>query len=50
VGWWLAAVSVVLVAGLLVLAGTNLLAPLVLAVAAVVVTLVRRVRATRPTR
>ncbi|MFB2599543.1 amino acid permease [Herbiconiux sp. P17] len=50
VGWWLAAVSTVLVAGLLLLAGANLLVPLVLAVAAVLVTLVQRVRATRPTR
>ncbi|SDZ50698.1 APC family permease [Herbiconiux ginsengi] len=50
IGWWFAAVSTVLVAGLLLLAGANLLIPLVLAVAAVVVTLVRRVRATRPTR
>jgi amino acid efflux transporter len=50
VGWWFAAASTVLVAGLILLAGTNLLVPLVLAVAAVVVTLVRRTRATRPTR
>jgi amino acid efflux transporter len=50
VGWWFAAVSTVLVAGLLLLAGANLLIPLVLAVAAVVVTLVQKVRATRPTR
>lgn len=44
VGWWMAVVSVVLVAGLLVLAGGNLLVPAVLAVAAVAVTLVRRRR------
>ncbi|MCS5734372.1 APC family permease [Herbiconiux daphne] len=42
VGWWFAAVSVVLVAGLLVLAGPNLLVPAVLAVAALAVTVVRR--------
>ncbi len=47
VSWWLAAVSVVLVAGLVLLAGANLLVPLLLAVAALAVTVVRRVRATR---
>jgi amino acid efflux transporter len=48
VGWWLAAVSTALVAGLLVLAGAHLFAPAVLAVAALVVTLVHRLRAARP--
>jgi amino acid efflux transporter len=43
IGWWLAATSAVLVAGLLVLAGPNLLPPLLLSAAAVIVTLVRRV-------
>ncbi len=41
-GWWMAVVSVVLVAGLLVLAGANLVIPAVLAAVAVVVTLVKR--------
>ena len=41
VGWWLAAISVVLVAGLVVLAGWSLLVPLGLAGAAVAVTAVR---------
>jgi amino acid efflux transporter len=41
-GWWMAVVSVVLVAGLLVLAGAHLLVPAVLAVVAVAVTAVRR--------
>lgn len=45
VGWWLAVVSVVLVAGLVVLAGPNLLVPAVLAVAALAVTVFRRIRA-----
>jgi amino acid efflux transporter len=44
VGWWLAAVSVLLVAGLVVLAGANLVIPAVLAVAALVVSVVRRWR------
>jgi amino acid efflux transporter len=48
VGWWLAVISVVLVAGLVVLAGPNLLIPLVLAVAAVAVTMVRRLALHRP--
>ncbi|WP_246205139.1 APC family permease [Agromyces salentinus] len=46
-GWWLAVVATVLTAGLLLLAWQNLLVPLVLAVAAVLVTVVRRVRARR---
>lgn len=44
VGWWLAVVATVLTAGLLVLAGANLIVPAVLAVAAVAVTVVRRLR------
>ena len=44
-GWWMGVVSVVLVAGLLVLAGPNLLVPAALAVVALAVTVVRRVRA-----
>ena len=46
-GWWLAAISVVLVAGLVFLAGANLLIPGVLAAAAVVVSLVKRHRQSR---
>lgn len=41
-GWWMAVVSVVLVAGLLVLAGGNLLLPAALAVVAVAVTVIKR--------
>ncbi|WP_022884435.1 APC family permease [Glaciibacter superstes] len=41
-GWWLAVASVVLTLGLLVLAGPNLLVPAVLAVASVIVALVKR--------
>jgi amino acid efflux transporter len=44
IGWWMAVISVALVAGLLVLAGANLLVPAVLAVAAIVVTIVQRRR------
>jgi amino acid efflux transporter len=40
-GWWLAVSSVVLVGGLLVLAGPHLLAPTVLALVALVVSAVR---------
>ena len=47
VGWWLAVVATVLSAGLLVLAWQNLVVPLVLAAAAVLVTVVRRLRARR---
>jgi amino acid efflux transporter len=43
-GWWLAVVSCVLVAGLLVLAGINLAIAAGLALAALVVTLVQRRR------
>lgn len=48
-GWWMGVVSVGLVAGLLVLAGPNLLVPAALAVVALAVTAVRRVRARRRT-
>lgn len=44
VGWWMAVVSVVLSAGLIVLAGWNLLLPLGLALIAIAVTLIRKVR------
>ncbi len=44
VGWWMAVISVVLVAGLLVLAGPNLLIPAALSVVALAVTLVQRIR------
>ncbi|QEO16090.1 amino acid permease [Agromyces intestinalis] len=47
VGWWLAVVATVLTAGLLVLAGANLLVPAVLAIAAIAVTVVRRIRRAR---
>jgi amino acid efflux transporter len=47
VGWWLAVVSVVLVAGLVVLAGVHLLIPAALAVAALAVTAVRSARRAR---
>lgn len=50
VGWWLAVVATVLTAGLLVLAGTNLVVPALLAVAAIAVTAVRRLRAGRRSR
>jgi amino acid efflux transporter len=41
-GWWMAAVSVVLTVGLLILAGANLLVPALLAAAAVFVALIKR--------
>ena len=44
IGWWLAVISIVLTAGLLVLAGTSLLVPAVLAGAALAVTVVKRAR------
>jgi len=44
IGWWLAVVSVVLVAGLVVLAGATLFIPAALALAAVVVTVIQRRR------
>jgi amino acid efflux transporter len=47
VGWWLAVVSVVLVAGLVVLAGWSLLAPVGLGFAATLVTVVRAWRRRR---
>jgi len=43
-GWWLAVVATIMTAGLLVLAWANLVVPLVLALAAVLVTVVRRLR------
>jgi len=43
-GWWMAVVSVVLVTGLLVLAGWHLVVPAALAVVAVLVAVVKRVR------
>lgn len=46
-GWWMAVASCVFVVGLLLLAGANLLVPAGLAVAAVAVTVVKRVRAQR---
>lgn len=45
VGWWMAVVSVVLVAGLVALGGPYLAAPALLALVAVVVTLIKRARA-----
>jgi amino acid efflux transporter len=50
VGWWLAVVATVMMVGLLVLAWSNLLVPLVLALAAVIVTVVRRLRRGRAAR
>ena len=44
-GWWLAVVSVVLTAGLLVLAGVYLVVAAALAILAVLVTIIRKVRA-----
>jgi len=44
-GWWMALISVVLSAGLLVLAGWHLIVPGILAVVAIAVTLIRKVRA-----
>ncbi len=44
-GWWMAVISVVLAAGMLVLAGSYLLVPAILAVVAIAVTVVRRIRA-----
>ena len=46
-GWWMAVISVVLTAGLLVLAGLNLIVPALLALAAIAVTVIRRIRARR---
>ncbi|WP_157981672.1 APC family permease [Protaetiibacter intestinalis] len=45
VGWWMAVVSVVFTAALLVLAWSHLVVPLVLALVAVSVTVIRRLRA-----
>ena len=47
VGWWFAVISVVLVAGLIALAGANLLVPAVLAVAALIVTVAHRTQRKR---
>ena len=46
-GWWMAVVSVVLTGALLVLAWDHLLVPLLLALVAVSVTVIRRIRARR---
>lgn len=43
-GWWMAVVSVVLTAGLLILAGWHLVVPALLALVAVAVTVVKKVR------
>jgi amino acid efflux transporter len=48
VGWWMAVVSVLLVAGLVTLAGAHLVVPAILALAAVAVTVVKRARARTP--
>jgi amino acid efflux transporter len=48
-GWWMAVISVVLVAGLLILAGWHLVVPAGLAIAAVVVAVVKRRRASART-
>jgi amino acid efflux transporter len=50
VGWWMAVISVVLVAGLLVLAGWHLLVPTALALVAVAVTIYKRAKAKRRAR
>ena len=44
-GWWMAVVSVVLAAGLLVLAGWHLIVPGILAIVAIAVTVLRTLRA-----
>jgi amino acid efflux transporter len=49
VGWWLAVVSVVLTLGLLLLAGPNLMVPVLLAGVALVVRIAKR-RGLRPRR
>lgn len=46
VGWWMAIISCVLVAGLVVLAGADLLIPAILAIVALVVGLIKKRRAT----
>jgi amino acid efflux transporter len=43
-GWWMAVISVVLAAGLLLLAGWHLIVPGILAVVAIAVTVVRKLR------
>ena len=45
VGWWMAIISCVLVAGLVVLAGANLLIPAILTVVALVVAVIKKRRA-----
>ncbi|MBB5633463.1 amino acid efflux transporter [Cryobacterium mesophilum] len=45
VGWWMAVIACILVVGLLLLAGAHLLVPASLALAAVVLTVVKRMRA-----
>jgi amino acid efflux transporter len=47
VGWWMAVISVVLVAGLLVLAGWHLIVPAVLSLAAIGVTVYKRRKSRR---
>lgn len=47
VGWWMALISVVLCAGLVLLAGWHLILPGVFALVAVLVTVIRRLRARR---
>jgi amino acid efflux transporter len=42
IGWWMAVVSVALVGGLVLLAGANLLIPAILAIVALIITLVTR--------
>ncbi|MCC6376817.1 MAG: amino acid permease [Microbacteriaceae bacterium] len=46
-GWWMALTSCVLVLGLLILAGWNLLIPVSLALAAIVITVIKRIRSRR---
>lgn len=48
VGWWMAVVSCVFVVGLLMLAGIHLLVPAGLAIAAILVTAAKRMRARQP--
>jgi amino acid efflux transporter len=49
-GWWMAVVAAVLSVALLVLAGANLIPAALLALAAVAVTVWRRLRRARPAR
>jgi amino acid efflux transporter len=50
IGWWMAVISVVLVAGLMVLASWHLIVPGILAIAAMLVTLYQRRKRRVPTR